>query len=175
MLGQAEIARDEMVRPRATTIRDLCGSILNSGDQILGIEKSNERSIERPPGGKIVRDEQLSSEKPLPGPSVADWETAKECTVKGSSALSCETKILGGYFRAVCGENSEGAPVGVSYYTGGGPDSAAKIIDGRIVLLHPYKSGTKFMAEFHWGKRPHLLTVDWPNGAPMPPMTGVFE
>jgi hypothetical protein len=171
VLGQAEVARDEMVRPRATTIRDLCGSILSSGDQILGIRKSDERPIE----GKVVPEEQVPSGDLLPGPSAASWEKASECIVKGSSALSCETKILDGYFRAICGKNLEGAPVGVSYYTGAGSDSVAKVTDGKMVLLHPYKSGTKFMAEFHWGKRPHMLTVDWPSGAPMPPMTGVFE
>ena len=39
----------------------------------------------------------------------------------------------------------------------------------------PYMSGTHLEAVFTWTDKSHKLVVDWPRGAPKPPILAVFE
>lgn len=112
---------------------------------------------------------------PLPGPSDSEWSAVKEATVRGSSALKCETKVLDGYFRAVCGENDGGKPKTVSFIGKSSPGAIARVEDGKLVLIHPYTSGTEFKALFEWTGKTSRLHVSWPKGAPQPPMVGTFD
>lgn len=125
--------------------------------------------------GKIIREEQLTSDKPLPGPSESAWKAVKEVTVTGSSALNCQTKMLSGYLRVFCGPNSDGTPTSVTFDAGSEPEGAARLHDGRLLLVHPYKEGVSFAASFSWADATHRLRVHWPAGAPKPVTAGVFD
>lgn len=113
-----------------------------------------------------------------PAPTLEEWSSMrKEVTVKGSSALNCETKIVREYLRIACrGKNdSGGTPTNVKVLKGGRGEVFTFASGGITTLVMPYVSGADMEAEFSWTDKTHKLAVKWPKGAPMPPMVGVFE
>jgi hypothetical protein len=120
---------------------------------------------------------------PLPAgrsaaPTLAEWNgMKKEVTVKGSSALKCETKIVREYLRVSCKEavEPEGKPTAIKILKGGRGEALAYANDGVISLILPYVEGTDFEAAFSWTKKSHKLVVSWPKGARQPAIVGTFE
>lgn len=110
-------------------------------------------------------------------PSLEEWDKQKrEVTVKGSSALKCETKMVREYLRVSChGKNdSNGTPTGVKLVRGG-REAQAFASAGVVSLILPVVEGTNFEAVFSWTDKSHPLTIKWPKGTPMPTVLGVFE
>ncbi len=120
---------------------------------------------------------------PLPAgrsaaPTLDEWaKMPKEVTVKGSSALKCETKILREYLRVSCkGKvDPEGDPRGIKILKGGHGEAFAYAGEGVISLVMPYVEGTDFEAAFSWTNKSHKLTARWPKGSKQPVVVGVFE
>lgn len=121
--------------------------------------------------------------KPLPAgrsaiPTLAEWNSQqKEVTVKGSSALSCETKIVREYLRVSCrGKNdSGGTPTNVVVQKGGHGEALTFVSAGVTSLIVPFIEGIDFAADFSWTDNSHRLTVQWPRGSARPVVVGVFE
>lgn len=120
---------------------------------------------------------------PLPAgrstpPTLAEWNTQqKEVTVKGSSALNCETKVVREYLRVSCrGKNdSGGTPTGIVIKKGGHGEAFTYTGGGIASLVVPFVEGTNFAADFSWSDKSHTLTVSWPRGNKRPEVVGVFE
>jgi hypothetical protein len=112
-----------------------------------------------------------------PAPTLAEWARMKEITVKGSSALKCETKILREYLRIACrGKvDPEGTPKGIKIIKGGRGE--ALIYEGAdmISLIVPYLEGTDLEAVFSWSAKSHKLVAKWPRGTRQPVIVGTFE
>lgn len=121
--------------------------------------------------------------QPLPpgrstAPTLDEWsKMTKEVTVKGSSALKCETKIVREYLRVSCKGNvdPEGTPTAIKILKGGRGEALAYANAGVISLIMPYVEGTDFEAGFSWTKKSHKLAVKWPKGSKQPVIVGVFE
>jgi hypothetical protein len=119
---------------------------------------------------------------PLPAgrsaaPTLDEWSTMKkEVTVKGSSALKCETKIVREYLRVSCrGKvDPEGTPTGIKILKGG-REAMVYAHAGVTSLILPYVEGTDFEAAFSWTQKSHKLAVKWPKGNKLPVVVGVFE
>jgi hypothetical protein len=113
-----------------------------------------------------------------PMPTLAEWNAQqKEVTVKGSSALGCETKIVREYLRVSCrGKNdSGGTPTGVVIKKGGRGEAFAYVGAGVTSLVVPFVEGIDFEADFSWTDKSHPLVVKWAKGAPRPQIVGTFE
>ena len=111
-------------------------------------------------------------------PTLAEWDSLKkEVTVKGSSALKCETKIVREYLRISCHGKNEtgGTPKGVMVVKGGHGEASTYAADGVTSLIVPYVEGINLEATFAWTDKSYKLVINWPKGAKMPPMIGAFE
>ena len=110
-------------------------------------------------------------------PTVEEWNTLKkEVTVKGSSALKCETKIIREYLRVSCKTKvePEGTPTGIKLIRGG-REAMVFAHKGVASLILPYVEGTDFEAAFSWTAKSHKLSVKWPKGSKQPVIVGSFE
>jgi hypothetical protein len=120
---------------------------------------------------------------PLPAgrsnaPTLDEWaKMPKEVTVKGSTALKCETKIVREYLRVSCRGKAdpEGTPTGIKILKGGRGEAMTYAGPGVTSLILPYVEGTDFEAVFSWTRKSHKLAVKWPKGAKQPTVVGVFE
>lgn len=113
-----------------------------------------------------------------PAPTLAEWNAQqKEVTVKGSTALNCETKIVREYLRVTCrGKNDTGGtPTGLIIQKGGHGEAITYIGAGIASLVVPFVEGIEFAADFSWTDKSHKLTVTWPKGNKQPAVVGVFE
>ncbi len=130
-----------------------------------------------PTAAPIIQPPNLpSGRSPIPG--VAEWASAREITVKGSSALGCETKIIREWFRVSCrGKNDTGGtPTGVVITRGGGHGDTFAFASGDVTsLVFPWADGTEIEAVFSWTDKSHKLVAVWPHGSPEPAVKGVFE
>jgi hypothetical protein len=111
-------------------------------------------------------------------PTPEEWDALpKEVTVKGSSALNCETKMIREYLRVWCrGKNDTGGtPKTIAVKKGGAAGALTSIAGGETTLIVPFMEGTDFAAVFSWTDKSHRLVVRWPNGAPLPTVKGTFE
>ena len=111
-------------------------------------------------------------------PSLEEWSRVGEVTVKGSSALSCETKMIREWFRVSCsGKNDTGGmPTTVRIVSGRQPGAHEYQVGGVASLVTPYFPGTHLEAVFSWTDKSHKLVLDWPKDAPKrPTILGVFE
>ena len=112
-------------------------------------------------------------------PNIEEWNAqTKEVTVKGSSALNCETKMVREWLRVSCrGKNfSGGEPTGVTVTSGGGRgDDFVFSSAGVASLVVRFVEGVDVQAQFTWSDRSHALRVWWPRGAPEPPPKGEFQ
>jgi hypothetical protein len=111
-------------------------------------------------------------------PTIAEWNAVtKEVTVKGSSKLNCETKMVREWLRVSCrGKNHTGGePTGVTVVSGGGRgEDFAFTGSGVSSLVVRFVEGVDLKARFSWSDRSHTLRVWWPRGAPEPPPKGEF-
>ncbi|MCC6555688.1 MAG: hypothetical protein IT372_22225 [Polyangiaceae bacterium] len=113
-----------------------------------------------------------------PMPTLEEWnKERKEVTVKGSSALGCETKIVREYLRVACaGKNDTGGtPTTVRVDRGGRGEAMTVAADSVTILIVPFIMGIDFAATFSWTDKSHTLVVKWPHNAPKPQTVGVFE
>lgn len=111
-------------------------------------------------------------------PTLAEWGSLKkEVTVKGSSALKCETKIVREYLRISCrGKNDTGGtPKGVMVVKGGHGEASTYAAAGVTSLIVPYVEGINLEAIFSWTDKSYKLVINWPKGAKMPAVIGAFE
>lgn len=110
-------------------------------------------------------------------PTLDEWKSqTKEVTVKGSSALACETKILREYLRVSCrGKNDTGGTPTTIKVVRGGREALLFAQPGVTSVIVPYVEGTDFAADFSWTDKSHRLVATWPKGAPRPALVGVFE
>lgn len=113
-----------------------------------------------------------------PMPTLAEWNTQqKEVTVKGSTALNCETKIVREYLRVSCkGKNdSGGTPTDIVINKGGHGETYTYVNGGITSLIVPYVEGINFEAYFGWTDKGHDLAISWPRGSKQPDVVGVFK
>jgi hypothetical protein len=110
-------------------------------------------------------------------PTLEEWDTQKkEVTVKGSSALSCETKIVREYLRVSCkGKNDTGGTPTAVRVIRGGHEAQTFAAAGIASMVVPFVEGINLEAVFSWTNKSHLLTVKWPKGSNRPVVVGVFE
>src|SRR5262245_42517093 len=97
-----------------------------------------------------------------PVPSLEEWNRVGEVTVKGSSALKCETKMVRDWFRVSCrGKNDTGGvPMTVSIVAGRVPGAYEYAVGGVTSLVTPFVAGTHTEAIFSWTDKSHRLVLD---------------
>ncbi len=107
-----------------------------------------------------------------------EWDNVGEVTVKGSSALHCETKMLREWLRVSCrGKNDTGGtPTWVEVVRGNRPGNVYTFASGDVTsLVVAFVEGVRVEALFSWSDKSHKLVVRWDKGAPKPTAFGEFE
>jgi len=123
-------------------------------------------ATEEPPSQGAIPTE--GNSKP---PTVAEWNGVGEITVRHSTPLGCETKLVREWLRVSCrmNEHSKYTIVGVKLTdgkdSGGIPPFVKK---GVASIVTRVKKGMSAEYTFDWGSFTRKLTVAWPNGAPRP-------
>lgn len=109
-------------------------------------------------------------------PTLDEWGSVGEVTVKGSSALGCETKMVREWVRISCrGKNNTGGTARSVTVDRGDRNrgDVFKFVSGSVVsLVYPFVAGTDFAATFTWSNGRHQLVSRWPHGAPQPSVVG---
>jgi hypothetical protein len=112
-------------------------------------------------------------------PTVAEWAgQKKEVSVKGSSALKCETKMVREYLRVSCHGKTDtgGTPTAIKVTKGGREALAFANADAKIAsLIVPFVEGTRVEATISWTDKSYPLKLEWPKGSKMPVVLGSFE
>lgn len=132
-----------------------------------------------PAAGDAAKD--VPAEAPDDGkpPTVEEWNAqTKEVTVRGSSALNCETKMVRTWLRISCrGKNDTGGePTTVQVTKGGGDGKTFTFASAGVTsLVLPFVEGVDVEAVFGFTDKKMKLHVFWPRGAPEPPPKGVFS
>lgn len=107
-------------------------------------------------------------------PTVAEWSSVGEVTVRHSSALGCETKMVREWLRVSCSRHSpDNAPTGVQLIRPAGDKEIFTFTTPTLAsLVLPVRPGVNTEARFTWQKwGARTLRVTWPNGAPSASMT----
>lgn len=161
------------------SILSICAAAgCNTGDKAKGDERVSAESAPKSTAEAAKPPVKMPlSPGRTPPPSLEEWNSMrKEVTVKGSSALNCETKIVREYLRVSCrGKNDTGGTPTTVGVTRGGREAYTFAAGGVTSLVVPFVSGVHLEAMFSWTDKAHKLVVKWPNGAPQPPIVGVFE
>ena len=113
---------------------------------------------------------------PPPGstpPTVAEWNAVtKEVTVKGSSALGCETKMLREWLRVSCNPKGSLTPTGVKTEHSGGQQAFVGMFGTKSSVVVQVVKGREYSAEYAWTDKgtssKATLLVDWPSDHPRP-------
>lgn len=131
------------------------------------------------PPGEAVKPEPASADIEGFGalPTEEAWRAEKEVRVSGSSALGCETKLLGGYFRAKCKAPSDATKLKNIVFLKGHKktQSTAKVEGDTSELVTPYVDTTETHARFELlDGTSRVLVLRWPKG-PMPTTLGALE
>jgi hypothetical protein len=112
-------------------------------------------------------------------PTLEEWNGVGEVTVKGSTALGCETKQLREWVRVTCRPKSKTSPkpTGVTVDRGDkNKGEVFKFVSGDVVsLVFPFVDGTDFAATFTWSDGSHQMVASWPHGSPQPAAVGEFK
>lgn len=112
-------------------------------------------------------------------PTAAEWNAqTKEVTVRGSSALNCETKMVRTWLRISCRGTSDtgGEATSVEVTKGGGDGKTFTFASAGVTsLVLPFVEGVDVEAAFGWSDKKMKLHVFWPRGAPEPPAKGSFS
>lgn len=122
----------------------------------------------------------LPVEIPAPGstpPTVAEWNAVtKEVTVKGSSALGCETKMLREWLRVSCNKKGTKTPTGVKTESSGGQQAYVGLFGTTASAVVQVVKGKDYSARYEWDdsggtSSSAKLSVSWPSDQPRPVLT----
>ncbi|MBL8915809.1 MAG: hypothetical protein JNM17_34240 [Archangium sp.] len=115
-------------------------------------------------------------------PSEDEWRRVGECTVKGSSAAGCETKLVREWLRVVCRDHDDEFPAGpfgeggyerlegVQLLAGGHGDARIFRLEHGVALVIPVLKGDDSKARFVWSKTLQQLNLKFPQDAAAPAM-----
>lgn len=106
-------------------------------------------------------------------PTTEEWAAVpREVTVRGSSGLKCETKVVREWLRVSCRANSLGVPVTVTHAPAYGQQAFTFVSPGSVTsAVLQLIPGKAYSADFSWGS-PDLgtstftMTLRWINGRP---------
>lgn len=105
-------------------------------------------------------------------PTVAEWGAVGEITVRHSTPLGCETKLVREWLRVSC-RTPDSSPNQISSVmltggkdSGGIPPFVKKGVASIVTRVKPGMEAEWTYEWSQWGKR--VLSVKWPNGAPAP-------
>jgi hypothetical protein len=98
-------------------------------------------------------------------PALKDWAAAKEVGVKGSSALGCETRMSGDWFRMVCRSNSNTgkATSGAAVPALDAKDGYVVSGSGATVVVARFVKGSEIAVDLGWEKTFGRMTILWPK------------
>jgi hypothetical protein len=105
-------------------------------------------------------------------PTVAEWGSVGEITVRHSTPLNCETKLVREWLRVSCrtSPDSQNQIQDVKLTrgndSGGIPPFVKKGVASIVTRVKPGIDADFTYQWSQWGKR--VLTVKWPHGAPAP-------
>jgi hypothetical protein len=130
------------------------------------------------PPGELAADG-MPVEIPAPGsapPSVAEWNAVtREITVRGSSRLNCETKMLREWLRVDCHKNHKGEPADVVHTKQSGQQAFKFVGNGKASTVVQVVRGKEYRAQYSWdlggAHTGAELVVNWTGGAPRPQIT----
>ncbi|MEP7123419.1 MAG: hypothetical protein ABJE95_21005 [Byssovorax sp.] len=107
-------------------------------------------------------------------PTISEWSGVSEVSVRNSSSLGCETKMVREWLRVTCHALAkDNAPTGVQVIRPTG-DRDYFIFNsaGIASLVMPVRVGVDAEARYTWQKwGTRTLRVSWPVGAPSASMT----
>ncbi len=117
-------------------------------------------ALQRPPKPKSLL--ALPEGRSWP-PSEDEWRREKECTVKGSTAAGCETKLVREWLRVVCLPSEDDRWVElVEVISGGHGDARVWTADGASLLI-PVLPGDSGKVRFAWRDVERELTLAFPK------------
>lgn len=116
---------------------------------------------------------------PPPGstpPTVAEWNSVvKEVTVKGSSALGCETKMLREWLRVSCHQKGSLTPTGVKTENSGGQQAFVGMFGTTSSAVVQVIKGREYSANYTWDDKGTAssakLLIQWPSDHDRPVIT----
>jgi hypothetical protein len=116
---------------------------------------------------------------PSPGsapPTVAEWNAVpREITVRGSSALGCETKMLREWLRVSCHKKGSLTPTDIKTENSGGQQAYVGMFGTTSSVVVQVIRGRQYSANFSWDdkglKSGARLLVDWPSDLARPQIT----
>lgn len=162
----------------AVTLAPLAGCNLIGGrddgeNEASGAKAQKETTSNAPAGAQ----EKAAASGRSPVPQLNEWAAVKEVTVKGSSSLGCETKMVREWLRVSCrGKNSTGGtPTSVVVLKGRRSDTFTYASGGVTSLVAPFEDGADIEATFSWTNVSHKLVARWPRGSAKPVVVGTFE
>jgi hypothetical protein len=120
----------------------------------------------KPSGAPTLSNDPLPAEPAVEGaPAAKDWATAKEVGVKGSSALGCETRQSGDWFRMVCRANdATGKGKSATAIQGFDPQKGYLVAgNGSVIVLTRYAKGSDIAIDLAWEKTFARLHLLWPS------------
>ncbi|MCC6213356.1 MAG: hypothetical protein IT376_00675 [Polyangiaceae bacterium] len=105
-------------------------------------------------------------------PTVAEWNAVGEITVRHSTPLNCETKLVREWLRVSCRSDSGSKHKiqSVTLTNGNAPGGIPPFVKAGTVasIVMQVKKNVNVQYTFDWGTFARRLTVQWPNGAPSP-------
>jgi hypothetical protein len=105
----------------------------------------------------------------VPPPRV--WRSSVEATVRGSSALGCQTHLIGEWLRVTClRQGKKLVPSGIEVERGGHGEAMVVVTDEAATLVAPIFAGDELVATFRWTDRARTLVARWPEGDARPSM-----
>lgn len=109
-----------------------------------------------------------------PTPTTEEWAgVPRETTVKGSTRLSCQTKMLDEWFRVSCRKNGYGVPIDVSHNASYGQQAYKFLASGSVAsIVVQMIPGKNYDAMFTWRDEngsdvSFTLTATWQSGRPL--------
>lgn len=150
-----------------------CGLLGNKDDEGASAKPTRESAAgsAAPAGGPAAA---APGRSPVPQP--AEFASQREVTVKGSSALGCETKMVREWLRISCrGKNSTGGTPTAVLVRKGGREVYSYASGGVTSLVFPFEEGADVEATFSWTNVGHKFVSRWPRGSAKPTVLGTFE
>jgi hypothetical protein len=144
-------------------------------DQSLGF--GNGSNLGAKPGSGQGQPPSLTPTPAAPGlgggrttpPTIGEWSSVGEVTVRNSSALGCETKMVREWLRVTCRTlQKDNAPTGVQVIRPSGDHEYFVFNSASVAsLVMPVRSGVDAEARYTWPKwGTRTLRVTWAAGAP---------
>ena len=104
-------------------------------------------------------------------PTVAEWDAVGEITVRHSTPLACETKLVREWLRVSCRstDKSKYQIKNVELSSGAGKGGIPPFVKkGVASVVTQVKKGMDAEYTYSWETFSRKLKVAWPNGAPSP-------